>query len=787
MTIADARAATADGESLRTHKSGTFKNFPDITQWSSPIDIGNDARTTFFKGLVCVLIVVFIAMIGLTRIFQLVEQRDKELLQTNIELEMLVEHTAFLASKLDIDRNLSALLERPRKATSLDGLGFALIQINNDYRVMATSTDGSEFLTLPFRNSLKDALSGYSRSNASGPISMTYDDEQWLIAKMAIRDGSESLIAAVPMDHALAHWRDSVRVNVSLFVVTASVMLLLLYAYLAQIVRVNENSSRTTFANRRIEMALMRGRCGLWDWDLSSGTIYWSQSMNHLLGRDIKGEMLSLKQIAPLIHKDDNFLLDIARKCASGELDDLDQVFRMRHADGHWVHIRMRAEVVDPIAQDIKLIGIAVDITEQTDIASAQRKSDFLLGAAVDSVSEALVVWDASDRLVMCNKRYLAMMGLDARLAKSGTSRAELEAAMIPFASNMRLINDRDAERVATYETELKDGRWLLINEKRTKDGGLVSVGMDISQLKLNQKQLKDNETSLKVMVEDLNNLRQTERERIEELAQMNTRYVAEKERAEQANTAKSNFLANISHELRTPLNAILGFSQLMQKAMFGPLGNERYVEYINGIHSSGSLLLSVISDILDMSKLEAGRFELCCEKTQLDEIVHEAVAIMGVQADEKDIELTVNVCSKAEIFIDRRAMTQVVINLLSNAIKFTEKGGQVQFNAYLRLGQMYFTVGDNGGGIPASALRTLGEPFRQVASATTRPHVGTGLGLAISKSLVELHDGRLRIFSKLGLGTVVSVVLPQPKTDMVILSDKKLVPNIVEFDTAEA
>lgn len=234
------------------------------------------------------------------------------------------------------------------------------------------------------------------------------------------------------------------------------------------------------------------------------------------------------------------------------------------------------------------------------------------------------------------------------------------------------------------------------------------------------------------------------------------------KESAERAYAAKSQFLANMSHELRTPLNAIIGFSEMMQRQLLGPLGNERYLDYISGIRESGEHLLDLISDILDMSKIEAGKYELDLEELNASKLIRLAVHMMEGRAQDARIQISVDCdTDDLQIIADRRALTQILLNLLSNAVKFTEPGGQVRVSTQMRTDCLMIKVEDNGIGIPANKLSNITRPFEQAANHYTREHDGTGLGLSITKELTELHGGVLFIESTVGVGTTVTVRMP--------------------------
>jgi two-component system cell cycle sensor histidine kinase PleC len=281
-----------------------------------------------------------------------------------------------------------------------------------------------------------------------------------------------------------------------------------------------------------------------------------------------------------------------------------------------------------------------------------------------------------------------------------------------------------------------------------------VSVGTDITALKTHEENLIDSEKRQIATIADL----RASQQRLAELAE---KYAEEKDRAEEANAAKSKFLANMSHELRTPLNAIIGFSEIMESGMFGPLGAEKYSEYCSDIHDSGQYLLEVINDILDMSKIEAGRIRLDFEDLDLDTLLAESMRVVSAKAEEKQLEVSSRIKPDLQLRADRRAIKQIALNLLSNAVKFTPAGGRITVRGRMSDECVVLSIADSGIGISKDSLTRLGRPFEQVESQLTKSHQGSGLGLAIAKSLTELHGGRMRIRSALGKGTLVVVCLP--------------------------
>ncbi len=238
---------------------------------------------------------------------------------------------------------------------------------------------------------------------------------------------------------------------------------------------------------------------------------------------------------------------------------------------------------------------------------------------------------------------------------------------------------------------------------------------------------------------------------------------VRAKERAELASRAKSEFLANMSHELRTPLNAIIGFSEIIRDHTFGPVGNPKYVEYAKDINDSGQHLLAIISDILDLSKIEAGKLELSEGEVDVDQLVGACLTLVRERAEAADIMIGHDIPQGLPYLrADERKVKQIVVNLLSNAIKFTPSGGWVAVRAHTdhRAG-LTITVADNGIGISPEDIPKAMTPFGQAASGLVRQHEGTGLGLPLTKALAELHGAVFVVESQVGLGTTVDVRFP--------------------------
>jgi two-component system cell cycle sensor histidine kinase PleC len=563
-------------------------------------------------------------------------------------------------------------------------------------------------------------------------------------------------------DDALMAWRSDMALTVTLSATTGFVVLILGFAFHWQAIRAREADLIYDTVRSRIDTALNRGRCGLWDWDLARGHIFWSHSMFAILGLPAKDDLLSFGEVMARIHPEDLQLYELAGQLAEASAVSVDHDFRMCHANGKWIWLRARCELVQQAGeQGPHLIGIAVDITEQKTLAERSAEADLRLRDAIETIPEAFVVWDAQNRLVLCNSNFQDLHNLPPAALQAGASYESVIAAGRQPTLRSQVTTEGQVPGARTFEARLDDGRWLHISERRTKDGGYVSVGTDITTLKRHEEKLMDSERRLMATVSDLQCSQQALERQTQELAELAEKYAEEKTRAEEASQAKSKFLANMSHELRTPLNAIIGFSEMMGAGMFGPLGPDKYREYCSDIHQSGQYLLEVINDILDMSKIEAGRIRLEREEIALEAFLNDAMRVVATRADDKKLKLIAEITKGVRMRADHRLLKQIVLNLLSNSVKFTPRGGRVVVSGRAFGGKVTIAIGDTGIGIPKDALAKLGRPFEQVESQLTKSHQGSGLGLAIAKSLTELHGGTMRIRSQLGRGTIVLLRLP--------------------------
>ena len=531
-----------------------------------------------------------------------------------------------------------------------------------------------------------------------------------------------------------------------LFAGTAWLVWTLLRNMMKQIQALRDKRAEDEVSQQRYRAAIDGSRGGVWELDMGSNQAYISRSLAGLLGLPSKEQTLSMPQFLGLFATNDREkLLSLVRRAhVSGEFD-ID--VKSAHLP---ISLACRGRPSVRGSDQAKVvIGMALDVTEMRGAQSRLQAAEARLFDALRSMNDSFVIWDQLDRIVLWNNKFEDFFGFDPGALQQG-----LDYATIDYHANSTIENIHPLEDGSGSEIQLKDGRWVRYLETQTADGGRVSIGTEVTAIRTREYQLQSNQDALQKTISVL----KKSQVRIVELAE---NYEQEKIRAEEANQSKSEFLANMSHELRTPLNAINGFSDIMKKELFGPLGDPRYAEYVNDILFSGQHLLSLINDILDMSKIEAGKMTLNTEVMQMNDMISQVIRIIRGRADENRLRLVYDDAAHPEIEADPRAVKQILLNLATNAIKFTPEGGVVTIAVEPKSAGLIIRVSDTGIGISKEDIARLAQPFEQIDSQHSRQHEGTGLGLALSKSLVELHGGNFTIESVVGQGTTVVFTMP--------------------------
>ena len=432
--------------------------------------------------------------------------------------------------------------------------------------------------------------------------------------------------------------------------------------------------------------------------------------------------------------------------------------YEQRLADGRYLQIKERP------TPDGGTVILWVDITEM--MRERQRLED-----AMQSVTEGFALWSQADKLIAHNDQFARLFGSTAHPVRAGQDYA---AVLRTALAGGRVQPAQDAETWLTErldyhrrpssraEFQLRDGRWFQMIESRTREGGTASVLTDVTALKESEIELRQRGKTLELTVHELEMVQVKTEEQATMLATMAEELDVARREAERVSAYKTSFLRSITHELRTPLNAIIGFSEMIQTQALGQLGNPRYLEYAELVRSSGLHLLSLINQLLDLSRIEAGKMELAIGPNDLVEIVRYCLGMLGDGATKGKVALELDLpAAPVTISADLLATRQIVLNILSNAIKFTEAGGYVRVVVQTENDRARLTIKDTGVGIPEEDLPRLMQPFAQAGDILSRRTQGSGLGLAIARALVELHGGDIAIESELGIGTIVSVTLP--------------------------
>ncbi len=393
------------------------------------------------------------------------------------------------------------------------------------------------------------------------------------------------------------------------------------------------------------------------------------------------------------------------------------------------------------------------------------------LDIALENMSQGLCLFDADQRLVLSNRRYAAIFWLPEQLTQPGvTIREQMQHRLKrgdPATATEEMIGERlrqaASRRRGVYRLDLPGGRIVEVFHQPLPDGGAVETFADVTDQSATQQALADNEERLRERVGELLETRRRLELQGRKLQSLAVGLGQARDEAQAANRSRSEFLANISHELRTPLNAIIGFSEAMTTEIFGPLGDQRYRGHAEDINQSGRHLLDMIDEILDLSKLDAGKFELRESDVDLNGVLSACGRLMRHRAADAGLDLTVDVPSAGwQVRADESKLRQILFNLLTNAVKFTPAGGKIVVTAdAAENGGIDLTVTDTGVGMDPDHIPPPLEPFQSDQGAGSRQHAGTGPGLPLVKSLIELHDGSLRLTSAKGTGTTATIHIP--------------------------
>ncbi len=377
-------------------------------------------------------------------------------------------------------------------------------------------------------------------------------------------------------------------------------------------------------------------------------------------------------------------------------------------------------------------IGIAMAGAKPLPPASQGHQESLLA-----SLPFGVACWSAEGRLTACNELYRTRLGHGGDRLRPGASYQTSVKGLVE-GGYMRLVSENESNRL--LELHREDGSCLMIDERPLRDGGFITLITDVTE----SRRTHDLLVSIR-----------------EEQRQLARRYHEEKLKAEAASRSKTTFLAHLSHEIRTPLNHIIGFADVMRQETYGPLGEKRYLEYVEGMRESGQQLLNLFASILEFAELESGRKPLSAETFAVDDLLAALSRRFAAQAQRAGLRFMQGAPCGARLHGDRFALERMAGNIIENAIRFTPAGGKVTVAAYAAADGVVLEITDTGVGMAAERLAQLSQPFAFGDSALARQHGGAGLGIAIARAIAELSGGRLAIDSRPALGTTVAISLP--------------------------
>lgn len=534
----------------------------------------------------------------------------------------------------------------------------------------------------------------------------------------------------------------------------------ILYVIKDQAANFKYQQAKVRDAERRLKVAIDGAKCGIWEWNLFDDNVYLSSRSAKIFGVENSG-IYSSDEFMAFLTPEDRFKLRDALNTSTktGVIDVTIKILQIKKSKDttetkkviHFIQLRGRIAPNANKKKSLLLTGVAMDVTGQLGSKAKISIIEGRIKDIIEAISGPFAIWSEDGKLISWNNEFVKRFELDEKFIFPGQQYSEVSK----LAAKSVLSQKNDPNDKRAQELLFRDGKWLKMIERKTHGGSMISIGFDISNHKQIEIAMEASERKLQEASKQIHASR-------EEALKLARSYEAQKVRAEEASNAKSSFLANMSHELRTPLNAINGFSQMMADELYGPLGDKRYNEYSKSILSSGRHLLELINDVLDMAKIEAGKFHIHPRNISISETVSQVIHMLDMRAEEKNILIETDLDDKDEIYADQRAIRQIIINLLSNAIKFTNSGGRILIRTREEGDSMVVSVIDTGIGIDQKYLPRLGYAFEQVENEHSKASQGTGLGLALCRAFAEMHGGNISIISKIGVGTRVNIVLPK-------------------------
>ncbi len=547
------------------------------------------------------------------------------------------------------------------------------------------------------------------------------------------------------------------------FVIVGSNTLLILLVFLLSRSQKNEKNlilnSYSTLEHHQ-KLLLNNKDTRYFTWDVRNKKIYISNKCFSL--SKIKSmSSISFEEFISRVHAKDINFYQLANRAIQGKIDQIEVSFRYQtNIANKW--FKLKGSLVNNSHGNPYISGLLFDITrDRSQEINAQRLQK-TLSEVIDSLPLSFALWNSKNQLVMCNSKYRDFYSLPPSVTKPGTSKSEITQLSMKSMVEIDVQKDPNNQLpglISQQEIQLRDKRWILKTEIKTGAGYIASMALDISNQKISQQDLLNNENELINKVEELDNLRRKQDIQSKQLIELTERYSSERDNIEELENNKSKFLLNMSHELRTPLNAIIGFSDFLKNQVIDDPDKIR--EYAQDIYESGNELLGIISNIESMTHLEKEDVKINKKSQKINAVVDEVLADFRADIIEKNIIVKNHFDFRENIFCNETAIRQIITNIISNAIKYNKDGGTISINNNEQNGWLNLEIGDNGHGMTNEEIDIIFKPFNKSRRSNIINQEGSRLGLPIANTLIQIHDGNIDIKSTPGKGTCVTISVP--------------------------
>jgi len=557
----------------------------------------------------------------------------------------------------------------------------------------------------------------------------------------------------------------SLGINITPYAIVTNVIMLLIITVL--------NKSQSSFNNQIIDRLsslehhqnlITNNRDVLYfNWSLDNKKIYLSNKIFNFEEIDRMNSM-SFEDFLKKVSGGNTNFYQLANDTIRKKIDQIDTSFKYQtNISNNWY--KLKAKVIEDKAGRRHIYGIMIDNTRDKNHEVNANRLQATLNEVIESLPISFVLFDNKDKLIMSNKKFRDFYTIPQSVTNTGMNKSEIKKLLtkslveLPLNKNSDYIDSNNSNSMRVSEIQLKDKRWIMNTEITTSSGYSASMGLDISNQKKNEQTLLKNEHELIYKVEELENLRRKQEIQSQQLIELAKRVNSERDNLRDLENDKSKFLLNMSHELRTPLNAIIGFSEMLKNQTI--TNPEKIIEYANDIHNSGNELMQIISSIESMTSLEKEKITINKRNQKIDYIIDEVLDDFKNDILQKNIIVKNKFDFHSNINCNETAIKQAISNIISNSIKFNKVGGTITIKNEIQNGWLNIIIEDNGHGMQNSKIESIFKPFNKSRKESIINQEGARLGLPIANSLINVHDGNIRLKSAVGKGTTVTISIP--------------------------